>query len=730
MTLEISSEGAQELLELLIRRGYFEEEEDTASTDAKIVPITQDDDLETFRASQKILNNEKCQTYSGSGIIEASSSSGCLYYSPKGLAVAVEKALVDFGGRSNCSNIATKCQVEADQIWKLESLLTREFSIQRLGPELVHTSYWNDLRSKIQQDLQAKGSLSMSDLASKYSLSMTVLLQNCIDQLEGANRITLNHARMLVTDAFQESLIKEIVEYFQSIEEPVTMTSASNEHGWDPDYVLDVLKSKEASGSLKGDLHVDEASTSTALYTPHIYNQKQNQELIDFVTLNGYVIAQHASRFNMPLSQMVTILKDTFPSLVSLGSKHACLVQDHILQSLQEALKEPDAAMTVDLADYLPAELIRPDFVNLCLQNIDFDKSSGVIVAVEDAAKMFSTKLVKEVKVNVLPPLIEKFAIQRAEELFQHSDPEPPATTDDLEDSTTKSKKKGKKKSKKVEERSVEIGVISILEISGAVLKEYSDIMPEDSEERLLSEADSISWDDDEQSDIFVVEFCKIIFFDDDFRSRCEKAVAVELQRLKSAKESKATISRKDAATKVRNVQSAFEECFTDSCYLIQTMSKFISLASASPLFNEEQLETLKKEFLTGPCADLTSRITQYCLFKEDSGEFFTFQDESSKIKSDAEKDGSGLPSYCEPMHIALLNYEGTYLSCPPPRDPLPILRETLPGSVGVSLARQWVLCGGETYKGGLKSGDGDDPDFVRPGDFEGVLPHLEENCL
>ena len=744
--MEVES-GATDLMKMLIRRGYFEDDHSQESSNPPL-PTMVKDDLETFRASRAQQQSPSFK-FSGPGIIESSSTSqqegGTLtvYYSPGGLAVAVRDAIVASGGRSNCRDIASKCRVQEDRIWSQNTLLETDFSVERMGPELVHVSYWEKLRCQIEQEVEEKESISISDLATKHSLSMTILLQKCIQPLQGKyHDLSLkNHTRMIVTDSFRRRLVEEILDFFASVEDPVTISAVSNEHGWDMDFVLKILK--ENSDNLKGDLHADESSSSsssgagTALYTPHSYNEKRHHELIEYVTLNRYVTSSHASnRFNMPLSQMENILQEAVPSIINFGN--VCWVQDHLLQSLKEALEEPDVE-SVDLGEILPIELIQPEYVNLFLKYIEFDGksgNSGVVIAVEDTAKMFSSQLVKEIRAKILPPLIERFAKARANKLMEQGPEQSTINEMDIEDASSagKSRRKGKRKNnKRAEERTIEIGVVPLLEVAGAVLKEFAEIMPEDSEERLLEEAESIAWSDEEgRSSIFVVEFCMVAFFDDEFRSQCEKAVLVELQQLKSSKESKATVSRKDAATQVRNVQSAFEESFTNSCYLIQTMSKFINLASASSCFNEEQLELLKKDFLVGPCADLTSRITQYCLFKEDSDDFFTFQDMSKLEKSDENnEESSGLPAYCAPLDIALRVYEGTYLSCPPPRDPLPILRETLPGSVGVSLARQWILCGGQTYKGGTKSGDSDNStDFIRPGDAEGILVHMEENCL
>jgi len=66
-------------------------------------------------------------------------------------------------------------------------------------------------------------------------------------------------------------------------------------------------------------------------------------------------------------------------------------------------------------------------------------------------------------------------------------------------------------------------------------------------------------------------------------------------------------------------------------------------------------------------------------------------------------------------------------------KDPLQLLREIMPGNIGVGLARMWIHTGGEHYDGGTKISENDDgtrSSFVRPGDMNKFVAHVEENCL
>ena len=61
-------------------------------------------------------------------------------------------------------------------------------------------------------------------------------------------------------------------------------------------------------------------------------------------------------------------------------------------------------------------------------------------------------------------------------------------------------------------------------------------------------------------------------------------------------------------------------------------------------------------------------------------------------------------------------------------KDPFQTLQDVLPHSVGVGLARKWILCGGKCFFGGSKVAN--DQLLVRQGNFDFFLTHVEESCL
>jgi hypothetical protein len=211
------------------------------------------------------------------------------------------------------------------------------------------------------------------------------------------------------------------------------------------------------------------------------------------------------------------------------------------------------------------------------------------------------------------------------------------------------------------------------------------------------------------------------------------------MERLKSEKNPKSTLSQKDAAAKVWSVDAAFEEAFVMLCYLLQAQAKFITYASALDVFEEDSIETLKNELLQGPCAELTSHITQQCLFvEEDDDNMFTFTHPDVSKNTEKGQNLHGLPQHCLTADMAARCHPRSYLLCPPPLEPLPVLRESFSGNVSVTLSQQWILCSGACYLGGVCKDDvvhggndkSDTTPHVRPGNMDGFLSHVKENCL
>jgi hypothetical protein len=211
--------------------------------------------------------------------------------------------------------------------------------------------------------------------------------------------------------------------------------------------------------------------------------------------------------------------------------------------------------------------------------------------------------------------------------------------------------------------------------------------------------------------------------------------VQAELKRLQLAKKSMPACKRRVAFKEsFESMESAFQnpDCFSTASFMIQAKEKFLTYASMnSDVIDDDGKNAMEKDFLLGCCADFARRLSLYALNKNNADDAaFSFR------PSNLELEKGGTDNFYEPIDSALVRYPPTFLSCPTKmfgkqNEPLPMLRSVLPGTVGVAVARLWVLCGGDSYQGGTKvASDGCSQSFTRPGEVEGFVSHVKENCI
>jgi hypothetical protein len=377
-------------------------------------------------------------------------------------------------------------------------------------------------------------------------------------------------------------------------------------------------------------------------------------------------------------------------------------------------------------------------------------EETGRTVFSDGEALFVSQGMIRHITKTLLPPLIESFAKTRAKEIkLSHT----------LNDSNEKEspviqspKRKGRKSSKKANtaaskgsNETVQYGVVPLVTVANAVASEYPDLLDiQTAVSPLVDEKDdNVLWEQDEVSDSEpkvsggpLYELCRSVLYHDSFQSSCELAVRAELERLDSISHSSSVRSRKDGATRMRSIESAFEDsaCFGAACFAVQAHAKFLQYAETVPDVDEDIILDFREDYLAGCCSDFTGRITEYCLFRNEiDDQVFIVERNKHGIATDAVE--SDLPEYCQPVDITARRYPTTKLVCVEntdsgePKMPLPTLRVVLSGGVGVQLSRTWALCGGRCYEGGIKVNE-DGSETVRQGDPDGFLSHVEENCL
>ena len=447
---------------------------------------------------------------------------------------------------------------------------------------------------------------------------------------------------------------------------------------------------------------------------------------------------------------------------------------------LQEAVSSESF---VDLQDHIPLDILEQEQDTLIILNQhvlpNLEKESdpkstrkkkrstktsqqsavGVPVVSSSHGGIFvSGGMIRNIEKRLLPDLISRFAKERAVQLDANA-----VASENVahytKASSSSSKKKGGHKGKTggkqsntedIDELSESAAnLVPLYQLLQKLVEEYPELTEADREVRNLLENGSnlqLSWEGNqgqEATNSLLCEFCRTAMYTEDFIVKCQTSVEAEIKQLESARISKANLSRKDAATKIRNIDSAFEETFNTACYMLQSQVKFLEYVENAENVSEDDhgnvkfRDSLTNELLQGCCADFTSRLTQYCIFKNEmDSEQFGFL--AGDFEEDQDRVGY-MPHYCTPLDLAIRKYPPTFLSCiesgagsdeeSKTKGPLPKLREGFPGSIGVTLARQWTACGGVCYQGGTKI-DEDEQKIARPGDLQKFMTHVEENCL
>ena len=426
----------------------------------------------------------------------------------------------------------------------------------------------------------------------------------------------------------------------------------------------------------------------------------------------------------------------------------------------------------------------------------------GVTLVSDGEALYFSPGMVNRIRTNLLPHLIESYGKAQAEEMDraeastknkkiapiadilesgeiimtgakkkkigkrmgkkgkQRSDSDAFEEGSNLRDNVTAGgKKKKASKEKRGKKASIAVSdstrgvssaaIVPLFMVAKVVAEEYQDLA--DIQEGYGPLADSTDnnapkWMEEVDMDAIdkggpLYKFCRLALDTPDFRDNCARSVQAEYNKITATRQGISLSSRHDCATRIRHIESAFEDsaCFPAACHLVQMLAKLPALLLADGGVTSEVMTELEQSFLTGCGANFARRLTEYACFRNDVEEgTFTFNP-SDNPPAQANAAGNdrlsvGLPSFCKSVNISLYRFPTTYLSCPnaPGREsknPLQALREAFPGAAGVELARIWVACGGGCYKGGEKASE-DGSVCTRQGSLEDFLLCVEESCL
>ena len=697
-----SDAGVQALMEQCLHHGMFHSVTDTRNHQ-------DDDSFSSYRKLQKdpirpFSLDKKCQVV----IIKDGNTSH--YYSREGLIRTILSRIdVKYGGRCSLSDLQASIGLVDKKLGELSYSTIIHFlplSITVLGKDdWITNRYWDTLNSQIQERIEEKGKLEILSLAKEYSLPVDVLL----DKLSIAHTQWIRDSTILVSNTYIQKLKNKVIETFQSLTKPLLIMEALSSNEWkdevdDVDLVLKWLNDECRSGMLKGEIIAP--TSTTAVYMPQCYKAHKISLALDFLNDNGFISHERAVQHGLTLSKIQDLLKVENTLL-----NEILIVDKNVMHALQMAI-ESDSEI-VHLDDYLPSELIQPDILTKFWNRLP-NHANLQLVSTVGKGMIISSELVKDISSMISSSLIPLFAKEQAIEISnRHND-----SQNNIFDGEITTNRKSRVRRRKQVSRQGSNAIIRgnllmvpLEQVAVKILETHPALWErEEMDQASLKQQD---WEEEEDSGNLLIEFCKTVFFTNEFRLECQNAIEIEVQLLESEKASRTTTIR-EQAIQSRSVESEFENIFYELGYLIQARVKFLSFYKTK--FNATYFEQMENELLQSSCAELTKRMTQYVMYRQnDEEEIFSFEKEPSE-----RKEMNLLPPFCDPVDVVSSN-RNVYLSCLPPREPLTVLRESLLDKKGVSLARQWILCGGTTYRGGVKASESGD-EYLRPGSVDGFV--------
>ena len=688
---KITPKGAKQLMKILFRRGYFHDHlGDTEHSD------NADDDSD---------DNE----FTAAGSLVVMTSQGD-FVRISALAANYRTTLQQ-RGRLTISQAAEALQIDskvAKRVFRQVVAAENDSSLLRNGDdELLTEPYLDHKMEELlrQLDQAERGMLRVTQVAKSifrlpFDLTLQVLQRKLPTVKDLLLKSSTTSGKVVMTVAYWNQYQVNVLEYFASQSEPVQVSEVCEQRDWELSWVLEMLHSSQKDQNGLFELHGD-------IFVPRNFTQRQRQAVLDGFTTTGVVTsAQVIGQHGLLYSQIRQDILRQYPSAVIVLSQ--CMVHpDMVVGPLQAAIQEPTTKW-LDLQSYLPPQLWeqQEDCLTLILDHILPEGDRGVAVVQPDGGLYFSASMVQEATQTIMSPLWEAHAKLQAQKLDQEVGAETVIVQQQL--SSQQDKRHHRKSSSMID-----YGFVPTMEIARALVQHYpglSEYLP----------------GNDDSEDSVLLSICETAFGSDQHVAMYQKAVETELEGMAAARESRTRTSRKESTSKIQNIQAAFEDssCFATACYMIQEHVKFLDYAANNGM-DPVSMNILTEECLQGCCADFTSRLTQYCLFQnavDTTGLSF------HEIESSTDETSSRL--YYGPVNTAVRQYKKTFLSCQPdpetpdkPRDPLVWLRTSLPGTMGATLARQWVLCGGQCYQGRPS-------DEIRPGQLNELVTHMEENCL
>ena len=763
--LSIADDDASALLSKLISLGYLRSPENENVDSQPLPPLGEPDQYteQTTRHAKERLAQRREDGYCDPTdpaeccvvlVRETSEEDGCITRDQ--LAVDLQTSLdCKFGGRASATDLAEHHCID---VGAAKIAISEAGAYLRVHDDVISASHLDRLLGTIAEMLNDAGHIPIADLAANVC---NVPLDLCLDSVlsedrlkqlaslrggETTVRIANLHStggggmatrRELVMSTYDDGRAKLMRERLVSGEEPVSLAPIIQELMWDDEAAHECVVNLCGNGMLKGTV---KGTAASAAYVPHVYVQKQRQSVEEYFRSNGYVTKHFITSLGVAAgASKVSFVRECCGQsgdmdIVELP--HSVINAKDIVTPLEGLIEEANSLRSfLDPRTALPEALLsNQDDIRELLEEIvpsmlpeDVGFSTGTVVICDGGALYCSTGMAKDMA-KILMPLIETYSKQRAKEIAEARSVARkrkktlPVTGEEGEIITTGAKLKKSKKSVRQDEdddlAAVDDspGSVPLNEVVASLVKEYPGLIEIQENCMVPLVNDQALWDPEDGYDGAgpVFELCRKVFNPSKIAKKCARAVKLELDKIESTRQGMALGGRKAGALKAASIEESFEASFADACYLIQMLAKLPQLLEGSEIADEKSVGNLQRDFLLGCASDFARRLTIFALCKHqvDGEEIFIFEPSSTSTNFP-------LPD------VAVRAYPRTFLSCTLKEDgnkrqPLATLREVLPGSVGIELARLWKCLPGDCT---------DDPQ-VRPGSMDEFLRHAEESCL
>lgn len=767
----VAEDDASALLSKLISLGYLCSDNggDSEGRQPPLLPLGEPDEdtLETtWQAKQCLAKRRKDAHFNPNDandccvVLVQGDAGGCITRGQLIRDVEASLYSTKFNGRASLSDLAKHHGVDVGAV----DVAVSSGAYLRVHDEIISTNHLDVLLEKISEMLeQNDGHLPIAALAADVcNLPLDVCLNSVLSkerllQLssllgnETTVRIANLHSldgsgmatrRELVTSAYDHERAKRMKEKLESAQEPVPLGPIIQDLMWDDAEALERIV--KLCGNADGDEALDgtvKGVRDSATYVPNSYLKKQRRSVEEYFRSNGYITVPFITSLGMTMgADKLSFVRDCCGqndlddnNIVELPN--SVVSAKDIISPLEGLIEEANSLRSfMDFRSILPETLLsHEDDIRELLEDIvparlseDVGFSKGIVVICDGGALYCSAGMAKDMESKILIPLIEAYGTQRAKKIDEAKAAAsrktkmlPDAGEDgDIIPTGAKVKKKSKKSNRREDDDTLPCvdespGIAPLEDVVAALIKEYPTLaeIQENGVPHLAD--DEILWDPEDgcNGTGLVFELCRVVFGPSKVAKKCARAVKLELDKIESTKQGISLGGRRAGALKAASIEESFEATFADACYLVQLLAKLPQLLKGSDVGDDESVAKLQGDFLLGCASDFARRLTMFALYKHQVDEgIFVFEPRANSSDS---------------PDVAVRAFPRMLLSCTTKddgssREPLATLREVLPGSVGVELARLWKCLPGDVT---------DDP-YVRPGSMDDFLKQAEESCL